>query len=367
MSTSLEKLGNWYWKYERHLSSLGLISGFLFDIFTLTRVDKPLENVWIGFHIFVAAVAIIFLNLYEEGRLKAKVPGRAHFWWTFVIQFAFGGLFSVYLVFYSRSAHFFSSWPFLLLLFLNFLANERLRDKYTRASFQATMLFLSILFYAIYIVPIFVGTISSRVFLMSGIISLALMGGFVLLLMTLSPQRMRQEKWIIIPAVLLSYLLITILYFSHLIPPIPLSLKDAGVYHSITRDSTSGNYLVTEEVVDNLSWYEYFFPNNSIKLVPGESAYVFSSIFAPTKFSAGIVHRWQRYDPDKKLWTTESIVPLQIFGGRDNGFRTYSYKSNLASGRWRVKVETAEGQVIGRLDFVAEPTSYTPLLQEVSK
>jgi hypothetical protein len=367
MATALQRLSNWYWKYERRLSSLGIISGFLFDIFTLTRVDQTLENIWVGFHLIVAAVGILMLNLYEEGKLKAKVPGRAHFWWTFVIQFAFGGLFSVYLVFYSRSANFFASWPFLLVLALNFIANERLRERYARADFQMTTLFLGILFYNIYIVPIILKSISTEIFIVSGLISLALMGLYIFLLSSLTPKRLWKERWVLFGSILGSFLLINILYFTDLIPPIPLSLKQAGVYHSIYRDSNSASgYTALDEYQDNEKWYRYFLPAETIHLAAGQTAYVYTAIFAPTNFATSIVHRWLLYDPAAKKWLTESRVPLTIRGGRDNGYRTFSLKGNLTPGKWRVSVETSSGQVIGRLDFRVEPAAFPPILQEVN-
>ena len=363
MANSWQKLSHWYWRYERRLSSLGLVGGFLFDIFTLTRVDHTLENIWVGLHIIVAAIGILFLNLYEEGRLKAKVPGRAHFWWTFVIQFAFGGLFSVFLVFYSRSASFFASWPFLLVLGLNFLANERLREHYKRTSFQMVMLFLGIFFYDIYIVPIIFRSISPAIFIVSGLASLFLMGLFLLLLASAAPQRLWKEKWILIWSIAGSYLLINLLYFTHVIPPIPLSLKEAGVYHLVSKDA-GGGYSVLEEVKDSQPFFHYFLRQDTLHLAPGDPAYVYSAVFAPTNFAASIVHRWQYYSETEKKWLTASVVPLRIVGGRDGGFRTFSLKTNLAAGKWRVSVETTTGQVIGRLGFIIEPAAAEPLLKE---
>src|SRR5690242_21764247 len=37
------------------------------------------------------------------------------------------------------------------------------------------------------------------------------------------------------------------------------------------------------------------------------------------------------------------------------GYRAYSVKSQPASGRWRVDIETAEGQLIGRVPFSVRP------------
>ncbi len=367
MSNSWKKLSDWYWRYERHLSSLGLIGGFLFDIFTLTRIDHALENIWVGFHLLVAAFGILMLNLYEEGKLKAKVPGRAHFWWTFVIQFAFGGLFSVFLVFYSRSTSFFASWPFLLLLALNFLANERLRKHYVRTGFQMAMLFLGIFFYDIYIVPIIFKSISSGIFIISGVVSLMIMGIFIFILSLLTPNRIWKEKWILVWSIGGSFLLINLLYFTHLIPPIPLSLKEAGVYHLVSKDASGTGYNVLEEYQNGQSWFHYFLPADTIHLVVGQPAYVYSAVFAPTNFATSIVHRWQYYSDTEKKWQTVSLIPLTIIGGRDGGFRTFSLKTNLAPGKWRVSVETTTGQVIGRLDFLVEPAEFTPLLREVAR
>ncbi len=345
------RITGWYFKNERHLSSLGIIAGFIFDVFTLTRVDHTLENIWIGLHLIVAAVGILFINLYEEGKLKEKFPGRAHFWWTFIIQFAFGGLFSVYLVFYTRSGSLNTSWPFLILLAITFIANERLRNEYSRLVFQISQLFFATLFYSIYVIPIIVGNISQKVFILSGIVSLILIFAFILFLAILTPLKVKKEKWQLWGSIAAIYLIINLLYFTDIIPPIPLSLKQAHVYHSITKNSEG--YVVTGEEGPT-DFFSYFLNHQSIHLVKGEPLYVWSAVFAPAKFNTGINHRWQYYDTSDNKWHTSSLIPLNIIGGRENGFRTYSIKTTLTPGKWRVRVETSEGQVVGHLNFTIE-------------
>jgi hypothetical protein len=364
MREHFRRISDWYWKNERRLSSLGLIGGFLFDIFTLTRVDHTLENVWIGFHLIVAAIGIIFINLYEEGRLKEKVAGRAHFWWTFVIQFAFGGLFSVYLVFYTRSASIFASWPFLFIVFLNFLANERLRDRYARLWFQTTMFFLALLFYDIYVIPIIVGNISSNIFLLSGVISLILMLVFVLFINILTPEKIKKEKWQLTTSIVGVFFLINLLYFTDLIPPIPLALKQADVFHGINKAS-DGNYIALQEADQHRPWYQFFLLHDTIHLTQNDNAYVFSSIFAPASFSTNIVHNWRYFDDVARKWVTKSNITLAIQGGRDQGFRTFSNRSNLEPGLWEVQVETTSGQVIGTLKFLVDRVNVDPTLATV--
>jgi hypothetical protein len=342
------RVGNWYFKNERRLASLALICGFTFDIFTLKRVDRLYENVWVGCLLLIAALGIFIINLYEEGKLQEKVPGRVHFWATIIIQFAFGGSFSAFLIFYTKSGSIFSSWPFLLLLLITLFANEQLRSRYARLVFQISQLFFALLFYSIYIVPIVVGNISSRVFILSGIISLIIIVAFILLLTVFTPNRIKKEKFALAISIPLIFIIINVLYFTHVIPPIPLSLKKADVYHSIARNRNV--YIATEEEQRSRFW-KYFSKKVTIHLVPGQTLYAYSAVFAPAKFSTGIVHRWQYYNDDEDKWVTSSLIPLNITGGRDGGFRTYSSKTNLNPGKWLVNVETAEAQVIGRIRF----------------
>ena len=61
---------SWYEKYERLVSSLSLVSGFVFDALFLKRVDLFIENFWIVVHLVAAAVGIIALNIIEKRRVQ---------------------------------------------------------------------------------------------------------------------------------------------------------------------------------------------------------------------------------------------------------------------------------------------------------
>ena len=152
--------------------------------------------------------------------------------------------------------------------------------------------------------------------------------------------------------------MINVLYFTNLIPPIPLSLKDAGVYHSIQKNK-EGNYDVTYE---DPGWQGYFKLYPDFEEVSGSPIYAFSAIFSPKDLNLTILHEWQHYDETKKKWTTESIIKLSVVGGRDGGFRTYSKRTNLTSGKWRVNVKTEQGQNIGHLRFNIVPVETEPVL-----
>ena len=66
-------------------------------------------------------------------------------------------------------------------------------------------------------------------------------------------------------------------------------------------------------------------------------------------------------------WITDRTIELPVIGGRDSGFRTFSKRSNLELGRWRVNVETESGQTIGRIRFNLVPPSSDANLQTTIK
>ena len=151
----------------------------------------------------------------------------------------------------------------------------------------------------------------------------------------------------IVSAIIGISFIINFLYFTNLIPPIPLSLKDAGIFYTVKRNP-AGNYNVTYE---ESGWKNYFKLYPDFKEAPNSLIYAYSAIFSPTDLNLTIIHEWQYYDQKQKKWISDSEINLPVVGGRDQGFRTYSLRSNLNPGKWRVNVKTQSGQIIGRLRF----------------
>jgi hypothetical protein len=74
----------------------------------------------------------------------------------------------------------------------------------------------------------------------------------------------------------------------------------------------------------------------------------FTAIHAPRGLREQIYHRWMFRGQET------SRVPLQIAGGREQGYRAWSCKHNFpddAAGHWTVQVVTDGGQLIGELRF----------------
>ena len=329
---------------------------------TLKRVDTFWENFWIVAHLAVVAICIILVNRTENHGADPKDPSKAHFWFINTLQFAFGGLLSTFLVFYFRSGSLRVSWPFFLILGAAFLANEKLKRHYARLTFQLSFFFLSLFCFTIFILPVVLHAIGPFIFLLSGAVSLALLYLFLRLLRSGADEnlstRRRRTLNICIAAI---FITINVLYFLNLIPPIPLSLQDASVYHAITRNA-EGNYAVQSEDPGPLHFFRLM---ETFHATPGAPVYAYSAIFSPTSLNTKIVHEWQFYEP-KRGWTTMSRVELPVRGGRGGGYRTYSVRTGITAGAWRVNVESPRGALLGRLRFnvVLQPSD-PPLITQL--
>ncbi len=97
--------------------------------------------------------------------------------------------------------------------------------------------------------------------------------------------------------------------------------------------------------------------DETFNYAPGDTVFVFTSIFAPTDLKKSIQHEWKWYDPETKQWNSTDTIAYEVLGGRRGGFRGYTYKTNIWPGQWRVNVTTGEGMVLGEIDFTIIPDS----------
>jgi Protein of unknown function (DUF2914) len=345
------------------LSSVSLVGGFVFDAVTLRRIDMFWENFWVVVHLLAVALRIFWVthdaNFGPEREGEATKLDR---WLINLMQFFFGGLLSTFMVFYFRSGTFWVSWPFYLLLTAAFVANERFKGQYARLEFQLGILFLSLFCFMIFILPVVIHAIGRLVFLLSGALSLVFWWLFVRVLRKRATEGFSQRTDTVVASTAAIFILINVLYFMNVIPPLPLSLQDASAHHSITRTG-NGAYLVQSE---KQGWFGFFRLAPRFHSAPGEPTYFYSAVFSPTSLNTEIIHEWQTYE-SRRGWITADRIPLSVRGGRDGGYRTYSVKIGLKPGVWRVNVETASGAILGRFrfDVLLQSASPAPLETEL--
>lgn len=133
------------------------------------------------------------------------------------------------------------------------------------------------------------------------------------------------------------------------IPPVPLSMKDGGIYHFVKKNPSEGTYTVKYY----RDWFLKFWDNsdNVYHWASGDTVFCYASIFAPIDWEATVYYQWRKYDPGQEKWNDRDRLSYAISGGRKGGYRGFTYKRNIDEGEWRVDIETEYGQVLGRIEF----------------
>lgn len=357
----LRALRTFYLKYENSFSRVALLLGFLIDNLTLRRVDFLAENLVFVSYIVITAISLLLLN-YIEREPYMRQREALHFFSFFALQFAAGGLFSGFLVFYGRGSSLEASFPFLLLLCFLMLANEFLKSKYKARIFQLVVFYISIFAFLIFALPVVFKSISGGVFLLSGILSIVIITLFGRLLFSVAKHADQKEKLHASLAIWGAFAVINIMYLFGFIPPLPLYVKDSGIYHHFERKGAS--YIGFEEkrtLEDILSFKKVFTAESG-----SDYPYVFTSVYSPLNLNTKIIHDWQ-YKDEVEGWISKAKIETTLVGGREDGYRIYSFYSTPKPGLWRVDTKTANGRVLGRIRFDIAEDGNTPELLEVVK
>jgi len=339
----------WMSQHERALSMAAMVGGFAFDNYAFRRIDLPnTQAVFVGYLVLASLAMVIQHHLAARAATGKPWPK----WRTLLpmaTQFALGGLWSAFLVFYSRSAVPGASWPFLLLLTAILVGNEVFKRYHSRLVFTAILFFFALFSYTIVTLPILTHTIGIITFFFSGMIALTLFWVFCRLLRRMGLEQWQGARYKIIGGVALVFLALNAFYLSGILPPLPLAMADGGIYHSVAKQGDEYQAVGEEQ-----SWLTRFGATPVLHVTAGESLYFYSAVFAPIRLSTRVIHRWQHYDTQRKAWRTVSKLGFTINGGRDGGYRGYSITHHVVPGDWRADVELPDGHIIGRVRFRVE-------------
>ena len=139
----------------------------------------------------------------------------------------------------------------------------------------------------------------------------------------------------------------------NLIPPVPLAMIYGGIYHHVGKNDSTNTYTLKYE---RSKWYQFFKNDDSeFHYVQNDTVFCFASVFAPTNLTKQIAHKWQFYSEFQDDWVITDRTIYRLIGGRDGGYRGYTFKKNIEIGEWRVDIVTAEDQILGRIKFEILP------------
>ncbi|MEZ4703688.1 MAG: DUF2914 domain-containing protein [Bdellovibrionota bacterium] len=359
-SSSLKSLNRFLTRFpvikEQFLSSVSFLGGFGFDIATLGRIDQ-LYPLFQQFVFILLIIGVFFLEA-RSNVLEPKMSPRLATMWKYreaMVQFLMGGLLSAFTLFYFKSASGVTVFVFVSILFFFLLFNERKGLHETKIPFRYIMLSLCLCSYFVYVVPIVVKKMNAWTFALSMLVSL---GMYVMVVRWIY----RKQNWSA-RSKLIKYVsgalvpvLFSGLYFFKFIPPVPMACLEMGVYHDISIKDR------IYELHQTRPWWRFWEEGDQTFLArPLDKVYVFARIFAPTEFSHKVFVQWFKKNERSRTWEKTDTIPVQVQGGRDEGFRGYTYKSNYSSGDWKVLMVTEDGGELGYLNFrIVDDSSTEP-------
>jgi len=336
---------------SHHWLTVAFILGFIVDTITLNRVDEIFDNIILFSYVVLAMLSIILLYAGIAERFSEKANRFLKEKSPLLMQYAFGGLLSGMLIFYGRSSSLEDSWLFILIILGVIFGNETIKDRSSRLVYNLVIFFIGLFAYVVLVIPVFLGKMGPWIFVGSGLLAVLIMYLFLSFLEKIIPNFVRLQKRSIVFIIGLIYITLNFLYFSNIIPPIPLSLKHVGIYHSVVRYE-DGSYELTYE---KPKWWEWYRKSDSeFHYNSGDNIYCYASVFAPARLETKVFHKWEYYDEENGTWTEHGRYAYRIQGGRGEGYRGYTQISSFREGTWRCTVETERGQVIGKESFTVE-------------
>jgi len=350
MFSTLGSIFSWM---KRHWLTVAFLAGFVVDLLLLNQVDNVVDNLILVAHTLIATISLLlfYVGVAERGPVFLSRIFRRYA--PIVMQYSFGGLFSGMLIFYGRSGDFIASAPFFLLIIAVIFGNEFLSKGSDRLIYHIAVYFVGLFSFVVLEVPVLTGKMGDGIFIISGLIALVIVSGVTQVLFKIVPNFMAVNVGRIIIAIGAVYIGFNVLYFTSLIPPIPLSLTQLEVAQSVEPFSNSvqqKSYRVSYEVQP---WYRKVPFTQPVIHPTGETIACFARVYAPTKLSTKIFHHWE-YKDINGSWQEYSRIGYEIVGSNKNGYGGYTRISAFFPGVWRCGVETARGQVLGRQIFIID-------------
>jgi len=336
---------NLYAKHGKYFPAIFFMLGFLFDVFTLGRIDDFFNIIMqIGYLIII----IFFIHL-EFRQIKAEMISNSLFRKIFefkdeIFHFVLGSLLSAFTLFYFKSASLSNAFIFMILMSGLLVLNEFEFFQKKGIIVKTISFKLCLISFFLCLTPLLFGQVGTLMFILSIIFSLltSFLLGRIMLRYQADAHRVSKEFYI--PHVGVTLIFIC-LYFFRIIPPVPLSIQEIGIYHKIEK--TQGEYWLYSE---QPKWKFWLNGDEDFIARKNDKVHVFLRLFAPRGFKDQVYLHWQ-YLSQKGEWLTSDRIPLKISGGRDKGYRGHAYKSNYQSGKWRILTETKDKLEIGRIDF----------------
>ena len=326
----------------RCLPIIFFFAGFIWDAFTIGH-NVATTDLFIFAAYLLAAGFILWVTsrpsivLADANKLTPRFYALLNSRWPyFLLQFLFGSLLSALFILYFKSSSHWLAWLMSLLLAILLVANEFLENQYRRFTLSWALFGLCAMLLFNFALPFLLGSVLSIWFYLSTLLGAAL----AYWLYKKTPNHMG-SIW---PVPVIAGLLM-LAYAGDMIPPVPLVKRDIAMAYDVQK--VAGQYRLTQQ---KAAWWSIKRKTtNDLTVASGARIFCFSSIFAPAGLKTKLFHDWELRT--KQGWVLQSRASFTVSGGRQDGFRGYTYKNNPAYGRWRVVIKTENDKTIAEQYF----------------
>lgn len=344
-------------RYRRWEPMVFFFAGVTWDGATLRRIDSWVDSLLLLAYILLLGGLILVSLFAQYGRLTDARLLRYQEWYPAAIQFLMGALFSAYFIFYLQSTSFqTASVVYLVVLVALLIGNEFMRDRLVNPFFLFGLYFIAASTFFIFFLPVITRTMGYGMFWISTLASAGLIGAMVRFLKRRNVLPDPKAYAHIAGLVVGLLVLLHVFYIQNWIPPVPMAIRDSGIYRSMKREAGAFAFKYERPPWYNL-WQQ---DEDTYRYAEGDTVFCFTAVFAPTAFDTEVAHVWYRYDDAMRAWAPRDTIPFRVLGGRDNGFRGYTMKRFVEPGAWRVDVKTERMRTLGRIRFDIVPAE-TPV------
>jgi hypothetical protein len=343
---------------RRFFPAVAFLGGFAWDTLTIGQRVRALDLWTLGAFLFGACLLALWLAHRASKKrsvpsvdaaqndAKGRLVGLAWQAPYLLLQFFFGSIFSALFILYFKSAGHLGTWLTTVVLGLLLVGNEFAGKSYRRHfTLIWALLALNAILLFNFALPHALGSLNPAWFYVSTAAGIGLAHG-VRQLAPGRPGRIR-PSWVLAGALVLAWVL-------DMIAPVPLVKQDLAVGHSFVREED--RFLLMVEPAP--PWQFGRSQSPTVNVAEGERLYGVSAVFAPLGVTALLEHRWEVREGSG--WRLVYRNAFQSTGGRERGFRGYSWVLNPQPGEWRLIVATQDGRTIGTLPLTVERGAADP-------
>ncbi len=398
----------------KHLVTLSFFIGFIVDAILLPDYMNPISRYLGLIYILLAAALLLIKNngallRPRKGRMAMVCDGICRYQdkinpvLDILIAYAIGSGLSFVFIYYYRSVQIVLMWPILIVMLALMCANEFVKSASKRSIIEMALLMFTVYLYVLYVFPTLFYTLSNYVLILSIIFALIINMVFtrsILWEKEGTDEDVNKLGYRLLMINIAMPVIIGLLYITNSLPAVPITMKTVRAYNEVRREvvKNNSNYLYTtykdncipefgsiDDTRDYLNQFkELFFKkvvhigcvNDSSNIVTNNintststniratstanRVTLYTAIYMPGYFykSNVVAHVWSHYDTTKGQWVDVKRVAYPIVGGRDGGYRGYTYIDNPAIGDWRLHVINNDNRLIGEYKFkVDRPTS----------